>query len=480
MINLKEKALNSLFWTFGDAVFVKLLPFVATLYIGRILTPADFGLIATVAIFFQISLLLIDSGISSSLIRTANPTQEDYSTLFFFNLAIGFSLFILLYFFSPMIALYFGQPKLVTVIKAYGAIMVIVSFSSVQNAMYCKELWFKKLAIISFIATLLSSILGIILSRRGFEYKSILYMQASNQLLFSILIWFNSSWRPKFIFSLEKLKYHLDFGYKLLLSGFLNVFYKEIYKVILAKNYSVVSVGLFDRARTLNDYPNTMFSSIFTKVMYPVFVKVIEENGVTGKSKNAFKQILQINYLLFIPMAFVLAAMSAPLVMLLLGSQWAEAIPYFKLLCIASAFYTTHNISVTIIKTYGRSDWFLKLEIIKKLAFTGVILFCLGYGIIGLLVSIVVSSVMELFINAYFVNKLIDYSYVQLVKDILPVLLFSISLYWILIFLYQAIACTNLCHVFISIACSAISFLLYNFLGKTVLYQKSKEFLAKQ
>lgn len=476
--SLRKKAINSLIWTSLDTIFVKLIPFIATLYIARIISPSDFGLLASISIFYQISILLLDSGLSSSLIKTNDLTEEDFSTLFFFNVFTGFFFFLVSYVIAPFIAAYYNEPKLNDVIVAYGVIIVFVSFSSVQNAMYCKELRFKRLTVINFIAILISSVLGVIVAMQGGKHWSILLMQLANQLFFTLLIWFDSQWKPKFRFNPAKLRHHLDFGYKLMISGFINVFYKEIYKVIIAKKYSMSTVGLYDRARTLNEYPNSIFSSVITKAMYPIFVKFLDTKSSVEKAKNAFKQIIKINFLIFIPFSFLLASFSKEIITLLLGSGWLSAIDFFKILCFASAFYTSHTISVNIIKSFGRSDWFLKLEVIKKVIFTLLIVLGFYFGIKGLLMSIVLSSIIELIINSFYINKLIGYTYKELLLDVLPITLFSMGLY-VAVDFFKQLKMGSFGKLTLILLFVAFALLIFNKATNSILYVKAKQIIKQ-
>ena len=429
--SLRKMTLSGLIWTFIETFFVRGFSLIATIIFARLLSPADFGTLGMISIFIAVGTSLIDSGLTSSLIRTPATTNEDYSTIFFLNLAISILVYTILFFLAPFIAAFYNQPVLVNIIRIYCLSFIISSFSSIQLTILTKEMRFRTLTLSNLPGTILGVAVGIILAYCKAGLWSIVGMYLTIQFIQTVLLWLVSKWKPSLLFSKEKMKFHYNFGYKLMLSGLLDTFFRNIYNVIIGKFFSIQTLGYYDRANTFNDYPVTLITSIITKVSYPLFSKIQNNKELIA---NFYRKILQITFFVTAPLMLGAAAVAHPLILFMLGEKWLPAVPYFKIICLASMIYPIHAFNISILKVYGRSDLFLKLEVIKKAVTTISIIAAFPFGIMGIVWSAVFSSIIALIVNTYYSSEMINYTTKQQLRDMFPVLVFSGVMYIIVTF----------------------------------------------
>ncbi len=433
-MSTRKKAVSGIFWTFTDAILLKGLSLLSFYILARLLTKEDYGLYAILIVFINIGTTIVESGLSNSLIRTTNPTQLDYSTVFWMNIFSAILLYTGLYFAIPSIVSYIGKPIPIDVLRVSSISIILSSFTTVQMAILTKEMQFQKLMIANIPSAIISPAVGVTLAYYGFGIWSLVAMSLTAPFFQSISLWTASLWRPAFIFVKSKAKYHFSFGYKLLLSALLDTIFKNIYNIIIPKRFSLISNGEYERANTLNGYPTNILTTIVSKVTYPLLTNIKDNKE---EISNAYKQILRVSLYISAPLMLGLAATAPSLILFLLGAQYAEAIPYFQILCLASMLYPIHSINLNVLKVYGRSDLFLKLEVIKKILTVICIACAWNYGIIGLLWSSVAASALSLLVNTYYSEKLIDYSTKKQLIEMIPTLLAALCMYGIIILVAQ-------------------------------------------
>ncbi len=419
-MSLKKQTLSGILWTFTDTFILRGLSFFASIILARLLGPTEFGLIGMISVFIAIGISLVDSGLSASIIRTPNADDKDFSTVFYLNLMMSVAVYALLFFASPWISDFYGQQILTPIIRLYCISFVISAFSAIQTALLNKQMQFRKLMLCNVPGTLIGVTVGIFLGFSGYGVWSIVWMYLSTQLAQSLMLWFYSQWKPSLTFSNEKLKYHYGFGYKLMLSGLLNIMYKNVYKVIIGKFYSVQSLGYYERAYSFNDLPVTTLTSVISKVSYPLLSKI---QGEKERVATVYRQLIQFSFFVIAPMMLGAAALARPLFLLLLGEKWLPAVPFFQILCFSGMFYPIHAFNINVLKVYGRSDLFLKLEVVKKIVITISILIGFQFGIYGLVWSSVFTSIIALLINSHYSSRMIHYTTWQQVQDIIGTLI---------------------------------------------------------
>lgn len=419
-MSLKRKALLGVFWTFSDFFFVKGLSFVAMLFLARWLGPSEFGLIGMIAVFIAIGTSLVDSGLSSSIIRTKDANNSDFTTVFYMNVSMSILVYGVLFFSAPYIAIFYNQEILTEVVRVYCLSFVVSALSAVQLAILNKKMQFKRLTMLNVPSTIIGVCTGLYLGYHNYGVWSIVAMYLTTQVLFSILLWLNSSWKPTFHFSKEKFLFHYGFGYKLMLSGLLDKVFKNSYNILIGKFFPVQMLGYFERAKRFNDYPSKTITGIIGKVTYPIMAS-LQDNP--EKLSVIYKKMLRVAFFITAPLMLGAAAVAYPLFDLVLGDEWIEAVPFFQIVSISSMLYPIHAFNINVLKVYGRSDLFLKLEIIKKVI--TVVAICIGFrfGIMGLVWSSVITSFIALLINTHFSSQLINYKTGRQLLDMLPIVL---------------------------------------------------------
>lgn len=431
-MSLQQKALSSVFWssiqTFGNQI----INFIVSLILARLLMPAEMGLIGMIGIFMGIGGALINGGLTTSLIRTKDPDQADYSTVFVFNLLGSVAIYGLMYFAAPFVADFYNEPRLGSITRIYCLIFIINAFSAVQVTRLHKSLDFKTETRASLISTLSSAIVGLTMAYRGYGVMSLVWMAVTVALVNTLVLWFTSGWKPSLIFTKDKFKKHFAFGNRMMFSGLLDIFYQNIYNILIGKFYNASQLGFYNRADALKSLPVGLLGGILGKVTFPLFAEVKDDNV---RLKNVYKQVMCMVLFVITPLLAGMAVLAEPLFRFLFTAKWLQAVPYFQIICLAGVLYPLHVYNLNIITVKGRSDLFLKLEIAKKILLTVIISVSAFFGIYGLLWGQVVSSVMAYFINSYFSGEFIDYPVKEQIRDMLPIFLVSGSLGLVLLVL---------------------------------------------
>lgn len=431
-MSLRKKTLNGLFWTFSQQFGLQVISFFITLFLARILGPTEFGIIAMLSVFVAVGGLLVDGGLSSSLIRTGRANQKDYSTVFFFNLGGSLVVYALVYFLAPLISTFYKQEILISVLRVYSIVFIINAFYEIQNARLVKIMDFKTQAFIQIPSVLFSGLIGIVLAINGFGVWSLVWMNIAQSFLITMFHWVFSKWRPSLIFDSTSFKKHFHFGYKMTLSGLLEIIYKNIYVLIIGKNYSAAQLGYYSRADSISQLPTNNIFNAINSVTYPMFASISEDNI---RLKMVYKKLVQQVLFWNASILILLVVIAEPLFRFLLTEKWLLAVPYFQILCLAGILYPLHAYNHNILKVKGRSDLILKIEFVKKLIAIIGILLVIPFGIFGLLYFQLAFSILSCFINSYYSGILINYSIKEQLADIFPAISLSILIGLICFFL---------------------------------------------
>ncbi|MDM0524866.1 lipopolysaccharide biosynthesis protein [Clostridium perfringens] len=425
MDSLKSKSLSGIFWTFSETVLNQGIQFLIQIFLARLLLPEEFGLIGMITVFIAVSNSIIDSGFTNALIREKNPTQEDYSTVFYFNLLTSVILYIILYILSPQISLFFNQPKLLNILRILAITLIINSFSIIQRTILTKKINFKVQMNINIVSSLVSGIIAVVLAFKGFGVWSLVFRTIIMQTMQSILLCIFNNWKPSLVFSIKSFNKLFSFGWKLLVSGLIDTLYNNLYYLIIGKIYSPVDLGYYTNAQKLRDVAATSISTSVQKVTYPVLSEIQDDKD---ELINAYRKIIKNSVYITFPIMIGLSSVARPLIMLLFGDNWISSIEYFQILCIAGMLYPLHAINLNILQVKGRSDLYLRLEIIKKVISLILIFIAIfsRLGVIALIWIMVVNSIISFFINSYYSKDIIGYSTIEQIRDILPILFMTI------------------------------------------------------
>lgn len=416
-MSLKKTALAGVFWSSIQQFSTQGITFVVSVVLARLLSPSEFGLIGMITVLMSIGTVLMEGGLGQSLIRTNNPTEEDYTTVFYFNLIGSFLIYIVVFVCAGSIAEFYKQPSLELIIKWYCLIFITNAFSSVQYTKLSKEMKFKKELTIVVPSLILSSIVGITMAYMNYGIWSLIVSALVQSVLASIQLWVRSDWKPSLNFNKEKFNYHFHYGYKLTLSGVLDAIFVNAYSIIIGKFFAPAQVGFYNRADTLKQLPVSNISVVLNKVTFPLFAEVHDDDV---RLKDIYKRIMQMVLFFVAPVLLCMSVLAEPLFRVLFSEKWLPAVPYFQILCWNGILYPIHAYNLNILKVKGRSDLFLKLEVVKKVMIILVIVITIQFGIKGLLYGSIVSSVLSFFINSYYTGIFINYKSINQLLDLLP------------------------------------------------------------
>lgn len=421
-MSLRGTATKGIFWTFMQQFGGQLINFGVSLVLARLLMPEEFGLIGMIAVFMAIGQSLMDSGLTQSIIRSEDPNQEDYSTVFFFNLAGSIIVYFLIYFTAPLIASFYRQPALIEILRVYCLSFIIMAFSAVQFARLTKLMDFKTQMLVTIPSLVASGILGIYLAYQGFGVWSLVWRHLFQSFLQTVQLWIRSKWHPSLTFSVSKFKEHFNFGYKLTLSGLLDTVFSNIYQIIIGRYFVASQVGYYTRAQTLRQLPVSNISGALNKVTYPLFASIQNDDV---RLKRVYKEIMLMVLFIIAPTLIIMGVLAEPLFRFLFTEKWLPAVPYFQVMCLGGILYPIHAYNLNILKVKGRSDLFLKLEIIKKILVVVVISISIRYGIMGLIWGQLITSIIALGINTHYSGKFIKYTTLEQLLDMIPIILLA-------------------------------------------------------
>lgn len=418
-MTFRKRAVSGLLWSLWQQLSSKIVGFFFQVFLARILEPAQFGLIAMLALFIAIGNTLLDGGLTVSLTRTTDAGQRDFSTIFYFNLAGSILMYIALFFAAPLVAGFYHQPVLRALLRVQGLALIINAFFGVQSTLLIKELKFKKQTSIQIPSAIGGGLLGIVLAKMGYGVWSLVWMGLFSSFLSTLFHWVRSPWRPAWVFDRQCFKKHFHFGYKMTLSAILDTIYQNIYLIIIGKFFSPSQLGFYSRADSVSQLPISNISSAVNKAAYPMFAEISDD---VVKLKNVYKRLMQQVLFWNAPVLIFLSVVAEPLFRFMLTAKWLPAVPYFRLLCISGIMYPLHAYNLNVLKVMGKSSLFLKLEVIKKVLSVIGILSVISFGIYGLLYFQLFFNVIAYYINSIYSGRLINYPVKEQIEDILPIL----------------------------------------------------------
>lgn len=423
--NLRQKTKNGLIWSTVERFSNQSVGFVFSIILARLLCPSDYGIVAMITIFFAVAQAFVDSGFANALIRKNNRTEKDLSTCFYFNILVGLFAYIVFFIAAPWIANFYNQPILTMIIRLESVTMFLNSLCIVQQALLTIQINFKTQAKISLASTIMSGIIGVILAYNGFGVWALVWQGISNALVRMILLWKFSTWRPRYGFSKESFHYLFGYGSKLLASGLLDTTYNNIYPIIIGKLFTPADLGYFSRAQGLATLPSSNLTSVLQRVTFPVLSEIQDD---MERLETNYRKLLKMSAFIIFPLMMLLAAIARPLVDILLTDKWDNCVIYLQILCVALMWHPIHAINLNLLQVKGRSDLFLRLEIIKKILGVIIILITFSMGLKAMCIGLAINSIIALTINTFYTGKLISIGFISQVKDLLPIILSSILL----------------------------------------------------
>jgi O-antigen/teichoic acid export membrane protein len=421
-MSIRKKAISGFFWTFCQQFATVLFNFLVSVILARLLLPSEFGLIGMISVFIAVGEVLMNGGLANSLIRTENPDQLDYSTVFYVNLVVSIGIYCIVFNAAPFVAVFFKHPVLAGLLRLYMLCIILYAFSAVPATRLTKELNFKRLLVYHVPSLVVGGVTGVVMAYLGFGVWSLVWMNVVQAFLYSAQLWYISRWLPSLIFDRDRLRKHFGFGSRLVLTAVLDRIYNNVYNLVIGSCYSAELLGFYTRANTLVQIPSGNLFEAINKVSYPIFAAIQNEND---RLLEAYKKMMHQVLFIITPVLAMMALSAEPLFRLILTVKWTPAVPYFRILCVAAILNTVNGYNLTILLVKGRSDLFLRLNIIEKVFVTLGILASVRLGIYGLLYFQVISSVVIYAMNGYTSGKLIDYPVILQLVSVLHILLIA-------------------------------------------------------
>ncbi|MDN3643784.1 lipopolysaccharide biosynthesis protein [Lutimonas halocynthiae] len=433
-------------WNLVEKLSIKFVRFFLGIIMARILLPEDFGLIGMLSVFVAIAQVLTESGMGAGLIQKNDRSDDDFSTVLIFNFIVSVLCYIMIFIFAPFIASFFEKPELVLITRVLTLNIVINSMVIVQRTKMIIEFDFKTIAKINFIAIFISGISGVLFAYFGYGVWALVIQNLLFSIFTTFLFWVLSRWRFSLVFSTNSFNNLFSYGYKLLFSGVLVHTLNNLYNIIIGKYYSASELGYYTRAKGFVDLAEGTFSGIIQSVSFPL-LSSLQQDKI--QLILVFKKMIRMSAFVIFPAMCLLAILAEPIVILLLTKKWIFVVPLLQYLAIARIFYSLSLINMSILKSIGRSDLFLKVDFLKIPIIGLVLLICLNYGIIFLVIGQIVISAFDYIINTYYPGKILGYGFLNQLKDLLPIVLLTSVTSSVVYFLSISIE-HNLLNIFFS------------------------------
>ncbi|MEM7486564.1 MAG: lipopolysaccharide biosynthesis protein [Bacteroidota bacterium] len=414
---LENKAKKGLIWSSIDKFSTLVIQFSVGIVLARLLAPEDFGLIGMITILISISQCLVDSGFYTALVQKKNITNTDYSTILFFNIGVAFFLYLILYVAAEYIAVFYQEPLLIDLVKVVSLNIIILSTTVVHKAMLARRIDFRVQAIAHILSSVISGAIGIYAAFNGHGVWALVYHSLSRGVLVSILYWSLNRWTPSFIFSTISFKLLFSFGSKLMLSELLKIFFRNLFIIIIGKVYKAEELGYYTRASLFKQVPGTLVGNILQSVTFPLMVKVIDDDE---KAKHVLVRSTKLTGFILFPVILWLLFFAKPLILVLLTQKWLPTVLLLQILCLDILFHPMQYINLNYLNAKGRSDLFLKLEMLKNVLTVIAILVTYKFGLVAMTIGYINVSCISFFINSYYTGKYVKYGALRQLADLFP------------------------------------------------------------
>lgn len=421
--NLKQTAMSGMMWGFVSQFSMRLVTFFVGIILARLLSPSDYGLIAMTAIFTEISSIIVDSGFSTAIIRKKERTELDYSTVFVMNVLISIVVCLLLFACSGSIAKFYKEPLLKDIIRLNGLFVFLGSFIAVQSTRMAAEMKFKTKNIISIVSTVIGGVISVGMAFAGFGVWALVTPHFFRIISAAALYWFYQRWIPRVQFSWISCKELFSFGSKMMASSVINVIYNNIYPIVIGKRFSSADLGLYSKASGYAQLPSGTITGVVGSVALPILSNIQDDDE---RLRESYRKLIRLTSFLVFPVMFGMAALARPLVIVLITEKWLGAVLFLQILCFDQMLYPIHGLNLSLLQVKGRSDLFLRLEIIKKALGIIILLITIPYGIVAMCIGSVIVSYLSLLINTHYTSKFIHVGFYRQMRDLVPSYLISL------------------------------------------------------
>lgn len=420
-----KSTISNLLWRFAERCGAQAVSFLVSIILARLLAPEAYGTIALAMVFINILQVFVDSGMGTALIQKKDADDLDFSSVFYFNIAACLVLYAGLFLAAPSIAQFYGDPALTALVRALSLTVVVSGVRNIQQSYVSRHLLFKRFFFSTIGSTLASAVVGIAMAYAGFGVWALVGQSLSNVVTGTIILWATVPWRPRRMFSWQRLKSLLSFGWKLLVSSLLDTGYNNLRSLIIGKLYSSADLAYYNQGDKL---PNLVITNINTSIDSVLLPTMANEQDDPARVRSMTRRAIKTSTYVMAPLMMGLAACAEPLIRLILTEKWLPCVPFLRIFCITYMFWPIHTANLNAIKALGRSDLFLKLEIVKKIVGLTILLCTMWHGVMAMAYSLLLSSVLSQIINTWPNRKLLRYHYLNQLADILPALLLACAM----------------------------------------------------
>ena len=418
-----KTTIKNFIWRFAERCGAQGVSFIVSIVLARLLEPSVYGTIALVTVFTTILQVFVDSGLGTALIQKKVADDLDFSSVFYFNFTVCLVLYFGMFVSAPYIAKFYGDETLVPVIKVISLTLVIAGVKNIQQAYVSRNMLFKRFFFSTIGGTIASAFVGIFMAYIGMGVWALVAQQLSNATIDTIILWVTVKWKPKRMFSWKRLKELLSYGWKLLVSALLETVYNNLRNLVIGKLYSSADLAYYNQG---DKFPKLIVTNINTSIDSVLLPTMASAQDDSARVKNMTRRAIKTSTYIMAPLMIGLAFCANTIVELVLTEKWLPCVPFLQIFCITYMFYPVHTANLNAIKAMGKSDIFLKLEIIKKIVGMALLLSTMWFGVMAMAYSLLVSCVLNQIINSWPNKKLLNYGYLEQLKDILPGILLAL------------------------------------------------------
>lgn len=417
MVIERKSVFSNFIWRFAERCGAQIVTFIVSIVLARLLMPEDYGTIALVTVFTTIMQVFVDSGLGTALIQKKDADDLDFSSVFYFNFAVCIFLYLIMFFAAPLIAAFYNMPELTPVVRVISLTIVISGVKGVQQSYVSRNMLFKRFFYATLGGTVFSAFLGIGMAYAGFGVWAIVAQQLSNTAIDTLILWITVKWRPKLMFSWNRLKGLLGFGWKMLCSALLDTVYNNLRSLLIGKVYSSADLAYYNEG---DKFPKLIVTNINTSIDSVLLPAMSKEQDDKNRVKNMTRRSIMVSCYIMSPLMIGLACCAGNVVILVLTEKWLPCVFFLQIFCITYMFYPIHTANLNAIKAMGRSDLFLKMEIWKKVIGMILLLSTMFISVKAMAYSLLIGTLTSMIINSWPNKKLLKYSFLEQMKDILP------------------------------------------------------------
>lgn len=457
-----KKVLGNFIWRFLERSGAQIVAFVVSIILARLLDPELYGTVAIVTAITTIMQVFITSGLGTALVQKKDSDDVDFSTVFYFNVVMCLVVYAVMFFAAPLIAMLYDMPELTPIVRVLSLTLVISGVRNIQHSYVSKHMLFKNFFFSTIGGTIASAIVGIGMAYAGFGVWALVGQQISNILIGTVVLWFTVKWRPKWKFSFDSLKTLFSFGWKLLVSSLIDSVYNEIRTFVIGAKYSSADLAFYDKGKK---FPNLIVQNVNTSIDSVLLPVLAKEQDNRDRVKAMTRRAIKTSSYIMMPLMMGLAVCAEPIVRLLLTEKWMGCVLFMRVFCFTYAFYPIHTANLNAIKAMGRSDLFLRLEIIKKAVGLTAVAISMWFGVEWMAYSLLITTFISQAVNAYPNKKLLGYSYGQQILDMLPQIVLSCVM-GAAVFCIQFIGLNDILTLLIQVPLGALIYIVGSYVFK--------------